>query len=333
MAFMYGYMTPSELEIAQENTGFELELLRIDHAFSRAVMEHELRLKDIDLHVLTERYTESDLEDEYTKECAVYTEGVKEIWDSFVQWVTKIVNTILGKNKEVTNTTIPEESKGKKFTIPFNVKAIIEFLKELPSKVVEFVKNNATKVAAASASALTVVLAGATIYLKRDKIKDGIDKVMEKVKKPTEITVENIPETISLIDSGLDAVNKAVASVKEISKEAYDVVKEFISPALTLASNCCAKLREILSNIGKAVGDVAGKAKDGVVNATNGVKDKLPKKDKKAAVSEPVKESTFEDLLNDMLAESTSLTTELDDFLESCTDTDIDTFDDLLDLI
>lgn len=111
MAFMYDYLTESELEIEKELRRNEVESLRLVNAMEAVVMRHELDIHQIEAKAVFENYSEDTLAAEYEREYNVYTEGVKEVWEKFKQWLKNIINAILGRNKENNNAEVLQSAE------------------------------------------------------------------------------------------------------------------------------------------------------------------------------------------------------------------------------
>lgn len=101
MAYMFDYLTESELEIEKEFRKNEADGLRLINAMESVILKHDLDLSQIEANAVFESYSDDILSSEYEREYNVYTEGVKEVWEKFKQWVKNIINSILGRKSSV----------------------------------------------------------------------------------------------------------------------------------------------------------------------------------------------------------------------------------------
>ena len=101
MAYMFDYLTESELEIEKEFRKNEADGLRLINAMESVILKHDLDLSQIEANAVFESYSDDILSSEYEREYNVYTEGVKEVWEKFKQWVKGIIDSILGRKNSV----------------------------------------------------------------------------------------------------------------------------------------------------------------------------------------------------------------------------------------
>ena len=97
MAFMYDYLTEAELEIEKESRLIDMEGLRLVNAMEAVNMRHELDVKAVETKAIFENWTDSELMSGYSRELAIYTEGVKDLWEKFKTFIHNIINKILGR--------------------------------------------------------------------------------------------------------------------------------------------------------------------------------------------------------------------------------------------
>lgn len=97
MAFMYDYLTEAELEIEKESRLIDMEGLRLINAMEAVNMRHELDVKAVETKAIFENWTDSELMSGYSRELAIYTEGVKDLWEKFKALIRNIINKILGR--------------------------------------------------------------------------------------------------------------------------------------------------------------------------------------------------------------------------------------------
>ena len=117
--FLYEYMDSDELQEAKESALLDLEAALINKDFAILEMTHELNIHKADTKVLVENGTDEDLAALYQQEMEVYTEGVKDLWEKFKNWVIKIWNTITGKKLTPEQRAAALKAQGKT-ELPFN---------------------------------------------------------------------------------------------------------------------------------------------------------------------------------------------------------------------
>ena len=111
MAFMYDYLTESELESERECKLIEVECIRLENALDALVMKHKTDVAQIETSAICEGYTEDQLVMEYTQEAEAYMEGVKEWWEKFKEFFRKMVNKLLGRRVEETPAVTQSEKE------------------------------------------------------------------------------------------------------------------------------------------------------------------------------------------------------------------------------
>lgn len=271
MSLLYEYMTESELAFAKENAIFENESIHIDNSLTVLCMEHETRLNDIELEAFLNGYTESELTDMYDKEMILFTEGVKEIWENFKKWIKGIIDTLLGKAKDVPSEVKEEAKKSNdEVELPANPNKAITFAKNTASKIknlVKFRNDDGTY----NKTGIAIDLAGAAIA-GGVSIK-GVSDIVSAIKTKTKIKKSEIP---GLIDETVEVGKELKDSVDSISNTSdsslLNTIKEFVSPALNLITS----ITESLKNALKVAGE---KVKDGVEAVKSSVKNTIGKKD------------------------------------------------------
>lgn len=271
MSLLYEYMTESELAFAKENAIFENESIHIDNSLTVLCMEHETRLNDIELEAFLNGYTESELTDMYDKEMILFTEGVKEIWENFKKWIKGIIDTLLGKAKDVPSEVKEEAKKSNdEVELPANPNKAITFAKNTASKIknlVKFRNDDGTY----NKTGIAIDLAGAAIA-GGVSIK-GVSDIVSAIKTKTKIKKSEIP---GLIDETVEVGKELKDSVDSISNTSdsslLNTIKEFVSPALNLITS----ITESLKNALKVAGE---KVKDGVEAVKSSVKNSIGKKD------------------------------------------------------
>ena len=136
MNFLYEYMSKDELKLAQEEAMNENTMVHLNAELDRLVMEHEVRMNDIEMQILVENGTADDLQALYEREYTIMTEGVSEWWEKFKAKIKQIWNAIIGKVDTVKG-AVTGDSKNDVIEVEGDVKGIKKFL----SKVGSIIKN------------------------------------------------------------------------------------------------------------------------------------------------------------------------------------------------
>ena len=252
MAFMYDYLTESELEIEKELRRNEVESLRLINAMEAVVMRHELDLSQIEAKAVFENYTEDILASEYEREYNIYTEGVKEAWEKFKQWFKGIINAILGRNKQNNSAELLQSSE--EVELDHDPNAFINLINSVTDAIKKFFtfkKVNAdgesevdkVKVIISGVGAVTGVTAvGAAV---KNFIEDG---------KKTKVKVNHLQQFSDKITSALNRLKGVIWGGS--SDKADGSVK---SEVMTMSSN--------LANFGESfvekIGTIIDKFKKG----------------------------------------------------------------------
>ena len=136
MNFLYEYMSEGELQLAQEEAINENAMVHLNAELDRLVMEHEVRMNDIEMQILVENGTADDLQALYEREYNVMVEGVSEWWEKFKAKIKQIWHAIIGKVDTVKG-AVTGDSKNDVIEVKGDVKGIKKFL----SKVGSIIKN------------------------------------------------------------------------------------------------------------------------------------------------------------------------------------------------
>ena len=136
MNFLYEYMSEDELQLAQEEAMNENAMVHLNAELDRLIMEHEVRMNDIEMQILVENGTADDLQALYEREYTIITEGVSEWWEKFKAKIKQIWNAIIGKVDTVKG-AVTGDSKNDVIEVKGDVKGIKKFL----SKVGSIIKN------------------------------------------------------------------------------------------------------------------------------------------------------------------------------------------------
>lgn len=282
MSFLYEYMNEDELAFAREQAQFENESLHLENAFSILCMEHNVRLNDIETQVLLENYSDDNLTEMYTKEMAIFMEGVQDWWKKFKEWVKGIWNAILGKVQKVDGdvrkaaTDVDEEielpvdpSRLKKITtaVSTNLKKITTF--KNPDGSYDTGKIIGAVCAAVGAGA---GIAGITTYAKNNtkvKAKEAV-KILDDFK--------NDSKELTDTALGIDETSVAAPAIQSLVAKVTSLISEGINAITT-------KLPKLLSKGKSDIGKIAGDT----VKAIGTAKDAFSKKDKQAVKSEMIR--------------------------------------------
>lgn len=194
MAFLYDYMTESELELAKEEKEFEMESTRIMNAMTAIEMKHELDIKQIESRAMFESYTDDQLTEAYEREYLLYTEATDSVWAKFKAFIKNIVNKILGRKSG----NVPADLANTEVTLDDN-----------PGKVREIINKVAGifKTTEGDLSILKVTIAGVGSAIGVKFLKDKLtERKAEKTKikagdlsteiSETEKSVKNLQESI-----------------------------------------------------------------------------------------------------------------------------------------
>ena len=207
MSYVYAYMTEAERMDAYEVAKFENAMMKIEAMFERAETEHRIRLHNIDTELYVRECAMDELSDVYANEMALYTEGVKELWDKFIAKLTEIITKIgekLGLIKK------KPEAQGIPVEIPFGIDRVKEILKEATKSLTEFIKTPAGQLTThlSAAAAGTGIFAGLSAALKKLTDKD------EKNKTPKKKFGEYVAAIFD-IKSYMETVTKLLVQAKE----------------------------------------------------------------------------------------------------------------------
>ena len=209
MAFMYDYLTESELEIEKELRRNEVESLRLVNAMEAVVMRHELDIHQIEAKAVFENYSEDTLAAEYEREYNVYTEGVKEAWEKFKQWLKNIINAILGRNKENNNAEILQSAD--EVDLDYDPNAFVKFIDSVVSATKQFFTfkkvgtdgNSEVDKAKVTIAGIGTVVGVGGIITAFTKFKDTKSKIKTKVK--------DLPKISDMVSGALTRLKNVVS--------------------------------------------------------------------------------------------------------------------------
>lgn len=242
MAFLYEYMTPDELEIAKEQAEFENASMKLDHSLECLRMEHAIRINNIDTECMINEYTEDDLENLYTREMAMYMEGVKEWWAKFKAWVASVINKITGKKNPEADAVAKKSNEEVEMDYdPKEAKTILAKVNGILHKVTDVKKDDGSGVdpkklasrlgigaAAAAATAGAVFLATKKkTKVKKNELPSIRDELQSELNGLNQ-TIQGLPEP-----SGNDAAADAQAqTIKDIGTGAVKWGQDIINQAI-----------------------------------------------------------------------------------------------------
>lgn len=248
MAFLYDYLTESERESLKETMSADIEELRIMNAFEAVELKHELDMQQIETKATFEGYDEAKLSLAYGREHEIYMEGVKEVFNKFIEWLKGIIKAIF-KIKDDTN-KIPNEVLQDMGEVeiddnPSKVKKILgelgQFVTEITTRPVDNDKDNREfsmfKTLLAGGGTLTAIVGAITGY---KKIKTKV-KATEAKKDSEEIANES---------------NKLLDKLKALAAKAPENVKNVVTAIGNFIKNICLGLvNNIKSVLGKKSGN------------------------------------------------------------------------------
>lgn len=261
MSLLYDFMTESELNLAKESALFENESIHIDNSLAVLCMEHATRLNDIELEAFLNDYTESELTDMYDKEMTLFTEGVKEVWESFKKWIKGIIDALLGKAKDVPAEARDEaKQSNEEVELPANPHKAISLGKKLAGKIknlTKFKKDDGTynKIGIAVDLAAGVAVTGASVK--------GISDIISGIKTKTKVKKSDVP---GLLDEATE-VGKELGDAIDSNTNVADsnllaTIKEFVSPVISLINSLTEPLKNAISKVATKVKDKKQKGND-----------------------------------------------------------------------
>lgn len=209
MAFMYDYLTEAELEIEKESRLIDMEGLRLVNAMEAVNMRHELDVKAVETKAIFENWTDSELMSGYSRELAIYTEGVKDLWEKFKTFIHNIINKILGRKVDE-SAALQSSDEVTLDHDPSKIGQIISDCGTLIKNALSLKKTdedgnsilNVKKIIIGGSSVAGII--GATKYLESEKKKNHGFKT----------AIKNIPGYIKDLMSKLNIFEKDLDSIK-----------------------------------------------------------------------------------------------------------------------
>ena len=244
MAFLYDYLTESERESLKETMSADIEELRIMNAFEAVELKHELDMQQIETKATFEGYDESKLSLAYGREHEIYMEGVKEVFDKFIEWLKGIIKAIFkikDETNKIPNDVLQDMGEVEIDDNPSKVKKILgelgQFVTEITTRPVDNDKDNREfsmfKTLLAGGGTITAIVGAITGY---KKIKTKV-KATEAKKDSEEIANES---------------NKLLDKLKALAAKVPENVKNVVTAIGNFIKNICLGLvNNIKSVLGK----------------------------------------------------------------------------------
>ena len=244
MAFLYDYLTESERESLKETMSADIEELRIMNAFEAVELKHELDMQQIETKATFEGYDESKLSLAYGREHEIYMEGVKEVFNKFIEWLKGIIKAIFkikDETNKIPNDVLQDMGEVEIDDNPSKVKKILgelgQFVTEITTRPVDNDKDNREfsmfKTLLAGGGTITAIVGAITGY---KKIKTKV-KATEAKKDSEEIANES---------------NKLLDKLKALAAKVPENVKNVVTAIGNFIKNICLGLvNNIKSVLGK----------------------------------------------------------------------------------
>lgn len=246
MSFMYDYMSEAELALEIKDKQNQNFLNKIGHEFECVIAEHKIRMADIEARVLFENCSEDDLTSAFKAEYLVYTEGVKEVWQKFVDWIVGIFNAIF-KRKPKKDAMDAALKSAEEVEVPADPNMVIK----VAGKICDVFKNlvnfettdkttgekkfNTNKLLAEIGTAVGIVGAAG-----------GIGAIVKKCSTPTKVKESDCPGLwTKLADFG----KKIPELVKSLAGKMKDGTLNFIEGAIGQITALIDKVTTAISNI------------------------------------------------------------------------------------
>ena len=272
MAFLYDYLTESERESLKETMSADIEELRIMNAFEAVDLKHELDMQQIETKATFEGYDEAKLSLAYGREHEIYMEGVKEVFNKFIEWLKGIIKAIF-KIKDETN-KIPDDVLQDMGEVeiddnPSKVKKVLselgQFVTEITTRPIDNDKDNREfsmfKTLLAGGGTLTAIVGAITGY---KKIKTKV-KATEAKKDSEEIANES---------------NKLLDKLKALAAKVPENVKNVVTAIGNFIKNICLGLvNNIKSVLGKKSGNSEANVEQPKEGTSNDTSSEAPKGD------------------------------------------------------
>lgn len=275
MALVFEYSDPDELYTAQMEAVNENASLHLEYEMQKVMMEHELRLNDIETRALLENYSDDILEALYEKEMEIFIEAEEGIISKIIAWLGGIIKAIFGIKAENPEAMVVVPD-------PAATKGAFAKAKEAINKVKGAIKDHKLISGLVGAGAL----AGAGVAIKK-----AIDNKKEV----------KASEAESLKNEGAQVLEEAKNALGDAEKDSSSDVAKLINE---LKSEVLNPLTNLVNKIGSAIGGKkSGEAKpeenkEGEANAEKPAekaaeekKGKEGKADKKAGKEEKKEEA------------------------------------------
>lgn len=268
MAFLYEYMNDDELDLARENAIMENEMIHMNNDLQVIMMEHEVRLHDIETKCILENYDIDHMTEMYEREYILYTEGVKEIWEKFKAWISGIVNAILGKTKptpEEVSAASSSENSDNSVELPGDPDECAKAAHSIAGVIKDFMSGKFKK-ADGTLDTTKIAISGAVTLAGIGGIGAIGNWVKDKLGKPTKKKISELPEVASNLEGAVKDIGDAVKSVNPNDGDDVSVIQ-------SLAQKVINKLNEIKNFIKSTLAKLTGKG-SGSNNNPNGEENK-----------------------------------------------------------
>lgn len=276
MSYLYEYMSADELEIAKEDAIIENASMKFDHAIKCLVMEHTIRISNIDTEALVQEYTNDDLESMYTAEMAIFTEGVKELWEKFKKFIASLVAKITGKKAPADVPPTEEKEKVELEYDPKEVENILDKVGNTMKKIVDIKKEDGSGIDPKKLGSRLGITIGAGVL--------GVGAVFLASKRKTIVEkgkvlgfIENLKNKVRGINDDIQGLENPEAAGSDTEKASkLSMLKDLATSALKWAGGVINSFMNAIKSIGKKDGASSDKAA-GDGNKDEGNKSSEPK--------------------------------------------------------
>lgn len=261
MSYLYEYMSADELTSAKEDMLFENACMKMNHAYDCLMMEHEIRVNNIDTECLVREYTQEDLEKMYVAEMAVFTEGVKEWWEKFKAWVKNTIASIFKKKDISDDTQDPNEI----IELDYDTKqanSILTKIRGILKRIIDVKKDDGSGIDPKKLATRLGVAVGAAagttavIYAVKKKVKIS--------RKDAEDQYDELNNNVNGISNDMDSMTTSTESEEDTAK--LKMIQELVTGAIKMARDA---VSNIAQKLGNKVSDVSDSAKKGAKNVAN----------------------------------------------------------------
>lgn len=254
MVYLYEHMELDEYLDEVDRVTTENEVASLFKELTILEMKHEASLRDIELKVLMENYTEDDLTAMYTHEMELYTEAEEGIINKIIEYFRNIIKAIFNIKPDVSDVKPDDEIE-----LPINPKEgknVLSKIGEMFTKVISIKKENGdiNKLKAAAEAAIAATGIAGAIKLFKTKTKVKGDEIKELPDAITELAKEG---------------NQQLDKIKEVDPSVADTIKGYLDDFLGGLNEC---LKKVNIHVSKNNGDDSS-------NNTEGTPEKTDNKD------------------------------------------------------